>query len=138
MINKFIYPWLFFELFLCQYQMYLNPILTNWKSPSNVIVHVAYLRMLQILLWFFVINQLTVNQSNSFFKKAVSSLIHGIMSRFKTEYNLFFQVKQPMFGANYVKGDVISEPDGMFLRQNPPGNWVISICSGQKPCTRII
>ena len=26
----------------------------------------------------------------------------------------FFQVKQPMFGANYVKGDVISEPDGMF------------------------
>ena len=22
------------------------------------------------------------------------------------------QVKQPMFGANYVKGDVISEPDG--------------------------
>ena len=24
------------------------------------------------------------------------------------------QVKQPMFGANFVKGDVISEPDGML------------------------
>ena len=95
--------------------------------------------MLLILLWFFVINQLQVNQSNSFFKKCCKHPhSNGITSGFKTEYNLFFQVKQPMFGANYVKGDVISEPDGMFLRQNPPGNWVISIFNGQKPCTRII
>ena len=27
---------------------------------------------------------------------------------------------------------------GKILRQNPPGNWVILIFSGQKPCTRII
>jgi len=25
------------------------------------------------------------------------------------------QVKQPMFGANYIKGDVISEPEGNTL-----------------------
>lgn len=24
------------------------------------------------------------------------------------------QVKQPMFGANYIKGDVISEPEGKY------------------------
>ena len=28
------------------------------------------------------------------------------------------QVKQPMFGANYIKGDVISEPDGESPKRN--------------------
>ena len=26
----------------------------------------------------------------------------------------------------------------LYLRRNSPGNWVILILSGQKPCTRVI
>ena len=33
---------------------------------------------------------------------------------------------------------IISLRNCMQLRWNPPGNWVIVIFSGQKPCTRII
>ena len=31
-----------------------------------------------------------------------------------------------------------TSPRSIVLRQNPPGNWVILIFSGQKPCIRII
>ena len=71
------------------------------------------------------------------------------MARFlKQIKNLCPGDRQNNLGQSYVNIGICNNVSGIpvkmswqmaeSLRQNPSGNWVISIFSGQKPCTRRI